>query len=554
MRRYVIIMSLEQQNAMETRNEGIYRLKSEVFDVLIVGGGITGAGIARDAILRGYSVGLIEKNDFASGTSSGSSKLVHAGLRYVAQKEFGLVREASIERKKILEMAPHATRPLKFLIPLHSDYKTNKFNIRLAMWLYDILANFRNYTFHKIIGPEKARALLPSPVREENFQGVALYGDGQMDDARLTLDIILSAEEHGAVVMNYCEASSFKENSDNMYSVLVSDKLDNNIEFQIKAKSIVLSCGHWTDELIKNFDSTATQRVRPTKGIHIITQRFYNKDYAVVAPVEDGRIIFLVPFGEYLLIGTTDTDYTGDFDYIPVQTEDIEYLIQAINTIFPGTLKEEDILSAYSGLRPLILPVDAKSESDVSRKHEIYELKPNVMAIAGGKYTTYRAMAKELVDRLDKFFNKKNKCVTDKVPLFGWVSTSRKNWEDWTIVAIENMTIRHELPQDVATHLLVYGKNYSRICEKINESPELSKRIAENRSYILAEINYMIEIEKARTLNDIMLRRTQIQLSANQGLDCVDTVANQMARILGWDTKKLQEEIQIYKNSLVWKA
>ena len=262
----------------------------------------------------------------------------------------------------------------------------------------------------------------------------------------------------------------------------------------------------------------------------------------------------MVPFGEYLLIGTTDTDYTGDFDYIPVQTEDIEYLIQAINTIFPGTLKEEDILSAYSGLRPLILPVDAKSESDVSRKHEIYELKPNVMAIAGGKYTTYRAMAKELVDRLDKFFNKKNKCVTDKVPLFGWVSTSRKNWEDWTIVAIENMTIRHELPQDVATHLLVYGKNYSRICEKINESPELSKRIAENRPYILAEINYMIEIEKARTLNDIMLRRTQIQLSANQGLDCVDTVANQMARILGWDTKKLQEEIQIYKNSLVWKA
>ena len=548
-------MSSKQRNALETRNEGIYRLKSETYDILIIGGGITGAGIARDAVLRGYSVALIEKNDFGSGTSSGSSKLVHAGLRYVAQKEFGLVREASIERKKILEMAPHVTRPLKFLIPLHSDYKTNKFKIRLAVWFYDILANFRNYTFHKIMGPEQGRSLLPSPVREENFQGVAIYGDGQMDDARLTLDVILSAEEQGAVVLNYCEAIAFNEQENGeSYSITVRDNLDKNHEFKIKAKVVVLSCGHWSDEIIKKFDESAPKRVRPTKGIHIITRRFYNEEYAVVAPVEDGRIIFLVPFGEYLLIGTTDTDYTADFDYIPVDNIDIVYLINAINTLFPSVLKKEDVVSAYSGLRPLILPADAKSESDVSRKHEIYQIKPNVFSIAGGKYTTYRSMAKELVDKLDYYFNKKNKCITDKIPLFGWFSTSRKNWDSWTTVAIENMTIRHEFDKDIAEHLLVYGKNYSNICELVVANPDLGKRISESRPYILAEINYLINTEKALTLNDVMLRRTQIQLSDQQGLDCIDIVAKQMAGVLGWSQKRTQDEIEKYKKSLVWKG
>ena len=195
---------------LKYREETIERMKRKKYDVLVIGGGITGAGIARDAALRGFSTALVEKDDFGYGTSSGSSKLVHAGLRYAGQREFRLVREASVERRKILEMAPHITRPLKFIVPLHSDTKTSRFMMRLGVWVYDILAGFRNFYFHKLLNPDKARHLLPSPLREKNFQGAAIYGDGQMDDARLTLEVILSAEEAGADVLNHCSAKEFQ--------------------------------------------------------------------------------------------------------------------------------------------------------------------------------------------------------------------------------------------------------------------------------------------------------------------------------------------------------
>ncbi|MCK4849505.1 MAG: FAD-dependent oxidoreductase, partial [Candidatus Heimdallarchaeota archaeon] len=233
------------------RKDTIIKFQSTEFDILIVGGGITGAGIARDAALRGFSVGLVEKDDFGYGTSSGSSKLVHAGLRYIGQKEFRLVREGSVERKKILEMAPHITKPLKFLVPLHSDTILTKNKLRIAVWLYDLLANFRNHTFHKILSPEKARKLLPNNVRETNFQGVAIYGDGQMDDARLTLEVLLSAEETGAVVLNYCSANDFKTETANTNKIKLQDKVTGQ-EFSVQAKSVILACGHWNDKLVES--------------------------------------------------------------------------------------------------------------------------------------------------------------------------------------------------------------------------------------------------------------------------------------------------------------
>ena len=392
-------------NPLSYRESTIEKLRSTEFDILVVGGGITGAGIARDAALRGYSVGLVEKNDFGFGTSSGSSKLVHAGLRYIGQKEFRLVREASIERKKILEMAPHITKPLKFIVPLHSDTILSKNKLRLAVWLYDIFANFRNYTFHKILGPETAMELLPKHVRQENFQGAAIYGDGQMDDARLTLEVILSAEEAGAVVLNYCSADEFQVDNIDQSEIKLLDKVSGQ-EFSAHAKTVILACGHWNERLVKGIDESSSLHIRPTKGIHIITNSFYNLDYAVVVPVDDGRIIFLVPFGEYLLIGTTDTDYSEDYDHIPVADSEIQYLIDAINVIFPNSLTKTDIVSAYSGLRPLISE-ESKSESDVSRKHKIISVKHNVFAIAGGKYTTYRSMSKEMIDLVEKVLGKK---------------------------------------------------------------------------------------------------------------------------------------------------
>ncbi len=533
------------------RKETIEKFQSTEFDILIIGGGITGAGIARDAVLRGLSVALVEKDDFGYGTSSGSSKLVHAGLRYIGQKEFRLVREASVERKKILEMAPHITRPLKFLVPLHSDTILTKNKLRLAVWLYDLFASFRNHTFHKILGPKKARKLLPNPIRETNFQGAAIYGDGQMDDARLTLEIVLSAEEAGAVVLNYCSAQEIKTETTKNSKVKLQDKITGQ-EFSVQAKTVVYACGHWTDKLVKAIDSTSPLNIRPTKGIHIITKRFYNLEYAVVVPVDDGRIIFLVPFGDYNLIGTTDTDYSDDYDYIPVIQDEVKYLIDAVNYIFPNSLTENDVVSAYSGLRPLISE-ESKAESDVSRKHKIIMVKPNVFAITGGKYTTYRAMAKELVDMVESVNGREGKCITDKVPFSGWVDTRRKGWDAWARIAKENMMIRYNLPENVSHHLLRYGKHYIRLLDDISADPKLKQAISDQRPYIFGEINYFIKYEKAITLRDVLLRRSQIQLSDEQGLDCINEIAGHMGKILDWSNEKIESEVQDYKNSLVWK-
>jgi glycerol-3-phosphate dehydrogenase len=546
-------MSNKDTDLLHYRKQTIDEMEAKEFDILVIGGGITGAGIARDATLRGYSIALIEKNDFGFGTSSGSSKIVHAGLRYVAQKEYRLVREGSMERKKILEMTPHLSRPIQFILPAYSDMKFTKSKIRRGIWAYDLLANFRNFTFHKILNPEKARLFLPSPLREENFQGAALYGDGLMDDARLTLDVILSAEEHGACVLNYCEAISFKKGSNgNPNAVKILDRLESR-ELEVKIRAIVLACGHWTDQVIHNIDPSIPERVRPTKGIHIITRKIYDKGYVLGLPIKDGRIFFICPFGNYNLIGTTDTDYTDDNDYVPVLEEDIEYLIEATNFLFPGILKKEDIVSAYSGIRPLIVSPNAKSESDVSRKHEIFIVKPNIFAIAGGKFTTFRSMAKELVDQMVELLGRKGKCQTDKIPLYGWVSTKRKHWENWATIAMENLTIRYNLQKDIAKHLLRYGKNYLQICEQMDLNPSLRERISESRPYILAEIDHQVRHEKAVTLNDIMFRRSQLQLSDEQGLDCVESVADRLAEILGWSSDKKKDEMAKYKESLVWK-
>ncbi|WP_455140539.1 glycerol-3-phosphate dehydrogenase/oxidase [Candidatus Hodarchaeum mangrovi] len=541
------------EKSLKYRDEVVKKLENEKFDILIIGGGITGAGIARDAALRKLKVALIEKGDFGSGTSSGSSKLVHAGLRYLAQKEFRLVFEASKERKKLLEMAPHLTRPLKFLIPLHSDTKTPKNKIRLAVWLYDFLAGFKNYTFHQILGEEKSREVLPKSLRSENFQGAALYGDGQMDDARLTLDVILSAEEYGAYILNYCLAEEYQVGIDEKIETVVAVDRISGKKIKIAAKYIILACGHWTDKIIRQLNPKTPIRILPSKGIHIITEKFYDQDFAVVVPVKDGRIIFLVPFGDNLLIGTTDTEYSEDLDYVPVLNEEIEYLIEAINFIFPGILKRENILSAYSGVRPLVLSPNAKSESDTSRKHEIFSVKANTFAIAGGKYTTYRSMAKEIVDKVSKELSLTTKCISDKMPLYGWQAITRSQWNSWKTLIKEEMIYRYNFPDDVAEHLTTYGKHYKSICEISETNPELKKRISGSRPYIFAEVVYMIKNEKVVTLNDVMLRRTQIQLSENQGLDCVEDLAQFMGKYMDWTPEKIANEIKNYHESLVFK-
>ncbi|MHA2295995.1 MAG: glycerol-3-phosphate dehydrogenase [Candidatus Hodarchaeales archaeon] len=543
---------LKVVKSLNYRLKTVEKIKEQEFDVLVIGGGITGAGIARDAQLRGYTVVLVEKEDFGFGTSSGSSKLVHAGLRYLSQKEFRLVRESSVERKRIIEMTPHLTRPLPFLVPLHSDTKLTKSKIRVALWLYDILAGFKNYGFHKLFGRKRAQELLPRNLRENNLQGVGYYFDGQMDDARLTLDVILSAQHHGCTVLNYAEVTRFSTIDDRVSSVTVKNHIEGG-EFSIQAKTIIIATGHWNDNVIRMIDQDSPARIRPTKGIHIIVKRFYDQEKAVVVPVKDGRIIFIVPFGSYNLIGTTDTDYSGDLDQVPVIDEDVDYLVQAINEMFPGSFTISDVVSAYSGIRPLVQPDKSVSESDIPRTHRIDEILSNTYSIAGGKYTTYRQMAEDIVDRLEQLLGKKKPCRTKKTPYYGWNQVKRTKWDEWATKTKNRIVSKFGVDEDVANHLLRYGIHYPRICEMIASSTELKKRVSPSRPYILAEIDYFIKFEHTVTLNDTMLRRTQIQLSDNQGLDCVEVVAKRMGEVLGWSEDKIREEVKIYRDSLVWK-
>lgn len=538
----------------EYRDKSIGTLKSEEFDLLIIGGGITGAGILRDAQLRGYKAALIEKEDFGSGTSSGSSKLIHAGLRYLGQKEFKLVREASVERKRLIEMIPSLSRPLPFLIPMYTDSVVKKSKIRLALWLYDLLAGFRNYGFHKFHGIEESKMMLPAKVKTENFEGTGYYFDGQMDDVRITEEVILSAEDHGGVVLNHAEAIEFvkREGGNSIQEVVIKDKIS-GITFNTKARYYCFAVGHWENYLVKLINPDASLRIRPTKGIHMIVKRFYHKEYAVTCPVDDGRIIFLLPFGKYNIIGTTDTDYNGDLDYVPVKEEDINYLIVAINKIFDQAITKEDIVSAYSGLRPLIKPEIMKSESDVSRTHEIIEVANNVLSIAGGKFTTFRQMSEDFVDKMESSLEVKNKCKTTKIHYHSWDNINRNNWNNWCIIAKEDMRIRYKLDDDIIDHLLSYGIHYEKICKYFMKNPEIKSRISSDRPYILAEIDFFVKKQHALTLNDVMFRRTQIQLSENQGLDCVDVVAKRMKELLSWSDQKVITEIEAYKKALVWK-
>lgn len=546
---------------LKERKNVFNSISKQKFDIIVIGGGIIGAGIARDASLRGYKVLLIEKDDFGSGTSSGSSKLIHAGLRYLATKEFGLVRAASIERKKIVNMTPNISKPLKFIIPAYKDnFPKNK--ARLAVWLYDIMAGFRNFGFHKIYSKKKALKLFPNTIRIENFQGAATYYDASMDDARITLENILSAESNGATVLNYCKAEKI-ELLENGAKIKLNDYILNET-IEVIGKVAISATGIWTDQILNNIVDYKHkgQTIRSTKGIHLITEKFFHSDSAVVIPTNDDRIIFVLPFGKYNCIGTTDTDYVGNLDYVQVTDEDVMYLIDATKNLFGDILTKDMIVSAYSGLRPLIESFDKnnknennkKTASKVSRKHEIFKINNHFWAIAGGKYTTFREMSKEIVDKIEKeTFLTKNKCLTDKQPLWGWSYLNRSKWEIWSkkkIIELINIGISEESAQ----HLLRYGIKVDTLIEMIkkDKSNTLKNPIIEGREEILVEVDYSILYEKVWNLSDFMLYRTQLQLSKNQGKDCVDIIVERMAQLLNWDRNTQEVEKLNYKKKLVW--
>jgi glycerol-3-phosphate dehydrogenase len=405
--------------SFETRTENITKLKSEKFDLLVIGGGITGAGVARDASMRGLKVGLIESNDFAFGTSSRSSKLVHGGIRYLENKEFHLVFEALSERTKLFEIAPHLVHPLRFMIPLYKSSRVGMFLMGLGMMLYDALALFQAPELHERLSADESKARMPI-LNSKDLLGSYVYSDAYMDDDRLVHETLRSANEHNAICVNYVKASKSKLENNKISSIEVIDQITNE-KFEVKAHHVISTVGPWTDLVGENFVTDWKKILRPTKGIHLTfsKERIPLSSAVVMAAEKSTRIVFAIPRHEMVIVGTTDTDFTGNPTDAKVTAEDVTYLLGFANQYFPGAdLKPQDIISSYVGVRPLVKD-ESDNEGKTSREHTIKHDDRGFTFVAGGKYTTYRLMSEQIVDQCLKFFpfEKKSmlsKCETQK--------------------------------------------------------------------------------------------------------------------------------------------
>lgn len=384
------------------RTQKLNHLQNHTFDLVVIGGGITGAGVALDAASRGLDVALIERNDFASGTSSKSTKLIHGGLRYLKNLEIGLVREVGQERAVVHDLAPHLVRPEKMLLPLVEGGSLGKLSTSMALWVYDFLADVEGDDKRVMLTKEETVEHEPL-VRKDILKGGGFYAEYRTDDARLTVENIKTAEQHGATALNYIEAVDFEYDANNQINAVVCKNRFSGENLTIKTEHVISSTGPWVDDLRKKDKSMTNRGVFLSKGVHIVVSRKrLPLQHACYFDVEDGRMLFAIPRLRCTYIGTTDTPYKGDPNAIPTYQEDVEYLLQGVNAIFPTVdLKMADVESSWAGVRPLIFE-EGKSAGEMSRKDEIFESDSGLLSIAGGKLTGYRKMAERVVDRLGK--------------------------------------------------------------------------------------------------------------------------------------------------------
>lgn len=510
-----------------------------MFDVLIVGGGINGAGVARDAAMRGLNVLLVEKNDFASGTSSKSSKLAHGGIRYLEQGKLKLVYEALHERKTLMEIAPHLVKPLHFLIPFYKNaHGTPAWKMRLGMMLYDVLSGKKNISSHELV-PRDEALFYEASLLGNKLKNAGGYYDAQMNDARMTLENVLSAEEAGATCLNYVSVESFVSENGKVCGARLKDELSGN-EVEVRAKKIINAAGPWGEMVQKLTGAQAKKHIRHSKGVHLILPRVNNEKAFLLFAQSDGRVFFVLPWGDYSILGTTDTDYKGDIDNITTTTDDVEYLIRAAReNLNHPYLSKEHIVSTYAGVRPLVYEPKQRSY-DTSREHEIFEDDAGLLCIYGGKFTTYRVIAKQVVDRLAKNFHQKlSPGATDKKPLYGGGITPNLYRE---------LSKEFQTTEVLATHLVShYGSRACEILQLIKQDTALSEKLCPNHDHIAAEAVYAFTKEKACTLSDFFSRRTFIRHSKCHGLDCIEKVKTILQKYLSASSEDLQVQEEKYK-------
>jgi glycerol-3-phosphate dehydrogenase len=528
---------------------------AEHFDIVVCGGGITGAGIARDAALRGLKVALLEKRDFGSGTSSKSSKLIHGGLRYLQQGQFRLVFEGTSERAVQMSVAPHLVRPIPFLVPVYRGQATGLNTIDAGLWLYDALALFRVPRLHRTFRGKRALGIEPA-LATESLQGILEYWDCLTDDARLVLENILDAKALGADVRSYTRAAEIvRDAQGRVAAVRTRDELT-GATGELRTHAVVIAAGPWTDELLPELALSSDRPIlRPTKGVHVVVGRErLPVSHAITLFTRDRRAIFCLPWVERTVIGTTDTDERTDPSDVTASLADVEYLCEHANEFFPSArLTPDDVIATWAGLRPLIAS-EAGRESDVSREHQVFVRPEGVVIIAGGKLTTYRRMATEAVDAAGELLAGRNgyrklpRSTTRRRPLPGAAGLSAP-----TQAAVEQVARDVEraagVPARVATHLSqTYGARASAVTERGAQDPTLLERIDPELPYVWAEVRHAIEHELARTIEDVLVRRIPLCLRGrDQGLDAAPRVADMLGGTLGWSPTERTRQIDAYR-------
>ncbi|MDJ0400736.1 glycerol-3-phosphate dehydrogenase [Rhodococcus rhodochrous] len=525
----------------QQRADAWRRLATEQFDVVVIGGGVVGAGAALDAATRGLRVALVEARDFASGTSSRSSKMFHGGLRYLEQLEFGLVREALRERELALTtLAPHLVRPLKFLFPLTHRVWERPY-VAAGIFLYDRLGGAKSVPAQKHLTRSGALRMVPGLKRNSLVGGIRYY-DTVVDDARHTMTVARTAAHYGAVVRTSTQVVGFLREADRVSGVRVRDSEDGSVT-EVRAHAVINATGVWTDEIQSLSRQRGRFRVRASKGVHIVVPRDrIVSDSAIILRTEKS-VLFVIPWGNHWIIGTTDTDWNLDLAHPAATKVDIDYILDHVNRVLVVPLTHDDIDGVYAGLRPL-LAGESDETSKLSREHAVARVAPGLVAVAGGKYTTYRVMAEDAIDLAAEDIPARiASSITAKVPLVGADG----------YFALVNQTMhlaeQYGLHPYRVKHLLDrYGSLVEDVLSLAKGRPELLEPLTDAPQYLQVEVVYGAAAEGALHLEDLLARRTRISIEyPHRGLHCAEQTARLVAPVLGWDDAMIDREVATYR-------
>ncbi|MEA2459834.1 MAG: glycerol-3-phosphate dehydrogenase [Actinomycetota bacterium] len=525
-----------------SRESALERLSTtrsgDELDLLVIGGGITGAGIALDAAARGMSVGLVERGDFASGTSSKSSKLVHGGLRYLEQREFGLMREAAQERDLLRSLAPHLVEPIPFVLPVADKWARAKFGV--GLWAYDALASFKNLSVHRYLGVDETEAAVPA-IPKGKIKGGFLFYDCKNDDVRLVMEVLIQAVRYGAVVCNYTTVESI-DGTEQGCAAQVRDVVS-DASFEIRAKKIISAAGVWGDKVEHLANPAHEQRLRPSKGVHLSFSRSklpMGDAAAFIPDAERKRFLFVIPWLESVIVGTTDTHYEGDIDAPSVEPEDRRYCIDAINSVFHLGLTDEDVTGAWAGLRPLIAG-KAGATADLSRSHSVYDIAPNVIGITGGKLTTYRRMAGDAVDRIVGDLGVTTKSKT------GWIRLGTADVDALRAAVARRGQALSIAPDRIDNLVRCYGDRALSVLDLASELG-MSEPLVPGMQPIAAEAVYCARHEMVVHLSDLLGRRTRLSLTdIGAGIGVGSVGAQLLAAESGWTAGRTDDEIRTHR-------